>query len=366
MKQLYLDANAHMPISNAAINAFVNFNSSRGGYGNAMSVSSPGIDASSAIEESRFQIAKNLGVDSRQIFFAANCTQACEWGAHILNKRHKGGQVYISQIEHPSVKFSVREKIKDVKSLFVNNNGIVSKSIEFSPKDSLVCTHVQNEIGTIQPIEYWFPGLFMCDISQSVGKLPINLSNMNNIHIAIAGAHKFGGPVGVGILYLQDPNLWDGIGYGNRYYSDRTGTPDAASIVAAAVALKESIGTLRNRYSKMVEFRSVLESGLSDMGWKIIGSEVARIPNTTFVKVPKRMGRNLLSQLNSEGIYIGLGSACNSNQKKSSPLMNALGYGGNVDDYIRISQFGNYGTTEAKYLLAKLKRYAPSTTGDTP
>ena len=365
--QLYLDANAHLPLSKPAIDAYVRFNDSRAGHGHAMAMSAPGRDASSEIEKARTKIASLLGIKSaKQIVFTSTCTQACEWAFKIVSNNLPGKNVFMSTMEHPSVRISARSQIPGIIDLIPNKEGVISNAVRFEKTDAVICVHVQNEIGTIQPITDWHPGLFFCDISQSVGKLPIDLSRMSNIDIAVFGSHKFGGPPSVGILYLKDPNMWEEFGYGSRYYFDRSGTPDGASIVSAAAALEHAIKSLSGRYSNMLEFRDVFELGLSDMGWKVIGNGGQRIPNTSFFRVPKGMARHLLAQLSSEGIYVGLGSACGSNHRGPSPLMGSLGYGGGANDYMRVSQFGEYGVREARVLLAKLRRYAPSKVGEIP
>jgi cysteine sulfinate desulfinase/cysteine desulfurase-like protein len=166
-------------------------------------------------------------------------------------------------------------------------------------------------------------------------------------------------------MFVRDTSVWKEFGSGSRYYFDRPGTPDAPAIHAAAVALEHAINTMTERYQNMISFRDTLEPGLEEMGWRIIGKGTNRVPNTTFAIVAKTNALHLLAQLGSENIHVGLGSACGSISTGPSPLMAALGHGGNSHDYMRISQFGEYASKEAKLFLAKLRRYCPKD-GDIP
>ena len=71
------------------------------------------------------------------------------------------------------------------------------------------------------------------------------------------------------------------------------------------------------------------------------------------------MGPHVMAQLEAEGIFVGLGSACGSLHSSTSPIMTALGYGGSSQDNIRISQWGLYGENEAKIVAKALIKYCP-------
>lgn len=353
--QLYLDANAHLPMSKKAIEAYVEFNNSIGGHGHAMSPSSPGRAANAAIEKARDEIAGLLGAESaNQIVFTSTCTQACEWGLEILATIHSGS-AWITPMEHVAVRDKANGLFKCNKMLADKDGNI--KSFDYD-NDVVISTHIQNEIGTIVPIDKYKCKRLFVDMCQSPGKIGVNLLN-SKIDIAVFGAHKFGGPASIGFMYLRDTSYWKEFGTGSRYYFDRAGTPDAAGVVATAAALKEAIETLGQRYDRMVEFRTVLESGLEDMGMKIIGKNSTRCPNTTFFRVGRKMAPHVLLQLGAAGIHVGLGSACGSLSAGSSPLMTALGQGGSARDYMRISQFGEYAGKEATYFLSKLRAIYP-------
>jgi cysteine desulfurase len=341
--------------------ALIDFNGSIAGHGHAMSPSVPGRSAASAIEQARTKIAELIGADqSNQIVFTSTCSQACEWAIHLVEQWDKFDKIHMSQTEHSAVKQAVRDKFPDgvVIDMPVNKHGL-TKAHVIPPNDIVVCIHVQNEIGVIQPINDIQTNFLISDMSQDLGKLPTNLSSLPHIQLAMFGAHKFGGPGGVGFLFIRDTNLWKEFGTGSRYFMDRPGTPDAALIVATAVALEDVIKTMPERYERMIAFRDTLEPGLEEMGWSIIGKQAIRVPNTTFAMVPRTTAVHLMGQLGGDGVHVGLGSACGSLSTGPSPLMAAIGQGGSSHNYMRISQFGEYASKEAKLVLSKMRRYCP-------
>jgi cysteine desulfurase len=345
-KELFLDSNAHTPLSANALKSFINFNNSTAGHGHASSPSVSGRAASLAIEEARGKIAALLGAKaSNQIIFTSTCTQACEWGMYILEKL--AGDIFISPTEHPAISQSAKKYFPDAIEIKTNKSGIIKK-LDYD-NESVICIHVQNEIGIIQPIEKIHCKYLFSDMSQSAGKLPINMSSLS-VDIATFGGHKFcGAPIG--LLYLKNVENWKEFGTGSRYYLDRSGTPDAAGIVATAAALEDAVNTMEERTQNMVDFRDVIESGLLNLGFDIIGKDEERVPNTTFVKLGNGLGMKMLLQLGQNGIHVGLGSACGSMYASSSPLMDKLGIDGSPHDFMRISQFGEYGKKEANIFI---------------
>jgi cysteine desulfurase len=365
MKDLYLDANAHVPLSKSAQEAYCEFDKSLASHGHPLSPSVVGRQAADALEIARGKIAKLIGAKMpSQIVFTNSCSQACEWAIAILSKQKRHN--IVSAIEHPAVTMPAKQYFKEYETIPVTEKGVILLPDLDGLPVTVSCIHVQNEIGTIQPIEEIrraFPeAIIFSDMSQSPGKVNVNVTELG-VDIATFGAHKFGGPSGVGFMYLKDSLLWTEFGTGSRYFMDIPGTPNVAGVVATAAALEEAIETLPERSIKMAEFRVVLERGLKELGFDIIGEGTNRCPNTTFARVPCQMGHNnsglsLMLELGDIGVYgvhVGLGSACGSLHSGGSPLMEALGQPSDGQDYIRISQWGQYGAEEANYLLTRIQ-----------
>jgi cysteine desulfurase len=346
-KKLFLDANAHVPMSDRVLKVFNDYQKSNNAWGNVNTLIEPGIKSTALIEEAREKIARYLGCNSNQLFFTYGATQACQWGIKILEDNTD--KIYYSSVEHSAVRDAVElYGANTIEKIPVDNNGVI-KETKFKNYGIAVMS-IQNEIGTIEPIEELEGRLIFSDMCQSVGKVPIDLKN---IDIAVFGAHKFGGPTSIGLLYLRNIDLWQPFGTGSRYYMDRPGTIDCGSILAAAESIEETRLTFDEKNARNGEFQKELEERLQNEVIKIIGYGAKRVNNTTFIKIPK-IALLVQSDLNSNGIYLGTGSACNKVHTGPSLTLTAIGEDADTDSYLRISQHGQYGKEDAKYFFDKL------------
>jgi cysteine desulfurase len=338
-------------MSKKAQKAYIDFQNSPAGHGHPSSPNISGRLAASELENSRIKIAKLLGAEhSNQIIFTSSCTEACSWAISVIENKKINCPIYYSPFEHPAVKYSIEnnKNTKEYIKLPCSNSGIVN----YEDAKYLICMQVQNEIGSIQPINQWYGSYIFSDMSQAVGKTDIDLKN---IDIATFSGHKFGGSASVGILYLKNPTDWVQFGKGSRYFSDKVGTLDVGAIVATAEALEETLFYAPEKQQKCKEFQSVLEDRLTNMGLEIIGKDVPRVPNTTFVNIPDK-ALLILMELSQNDIIVGLGSACGSMHSGNSPLMQALGRSGGAHDFIRISQEGYYGRKEALIVVDEISK----------
>lgn len=353
MKELYLDANAHVPMSKKTIKTYSDYQSSRAAWGHTMAPSLPGREAAFVLEEARGKIASLLGAKHpNNIIFTNTCTQACEWGLNLLNPNINN--IYHSGMEHSAVyqKLDLLKKY-NLKKLTINDC-VVSRTN--NTLGHIVCSHVQNEIGLINDINNLKKNdneILFSDMCQSPGKVPIDLKNMP-IDIATFGAHKWGGPASVGVLYLKDYSLYKEFGTGSRYFNDRPGTIDVAAIIAASVALEETLTFMPENLKNSEIFQQTLEEELLNMNFEIIGKNANRVFNTTFVKMPNAF--LMLANLSQKGIYVGMGSACGSMNTGPSLTMKTVGIEGEAHDFLRFSQCGNYGKKEALIVINEINK----------
>lgn len=360
--QLFLDANAHVSLNSKSAQFIANFQNELAAHGHPSSPSAPGRAAAFLLEQSRTKIAKLIGAERPdQVFFTSTCTQASEWAMDIFfrinnnkirEKFENNHCIGISQLEHTAVTQAfdlIVEKYNYVNTKKLKNdlNGIVTDDA-----DKVICIGLQNEIGTIQPLNNFKDKLLFSDLSQSLGKIPVNVTELN-IDVAILGSHKFGG-TNLGFVYLKDTNYWRSFGTGSRYYLDRPGTPDVMGIAATAIALEEAVESLPSRTKNMISFQKTLEEGLESLGGRVIGKSATRSPNTTFVNFTGK-AMNIVLGLGEKNIHVGLGSACGSYHTGSSKTMTALGENGSTHDYLRISQWGDYNEEHAKTVLEAMK-----------
>lgn len=360
MKELFLDANAHIPLNQKALSVYNDFCQSAASHGHPSSPSHTGRLAATELEIARGKIASLIGAKkSGQIIFTSGSTTACEWGLRIFFEINNSSDIVAcSPIEHPAVRDAfehlTEEYLEESIHLSIDNNGIVKTGMSDNIYSKIVCTHMQNEIGVIQPLKQIKKQYLFSDMSQSLGKIPIDVTDLD-VDVAVFGSHKFGGPGGFGFIYLKDTNNWQSSGFGSRYFLDRTGTPDVAGAVTTAAALENVISTMEKRTENMKIFQYMIEREFSIRGFNIIGDSAERSPNTTFVSIPGK-GLSTMLNLGNNGIYVGLGSACGSMHTGPSPLMKSLGRYGGVHDFMRISQFGEYGEEDAKHFINMLDK----------
>jgi cysteine sulfinate desulfinase/cysteine desulfurase-like protein len=105
----------------------------------------------------------------------------------------------------------------------------------------------------------------------------------------------------------------------------------------------------------MQKFHTAVEIGLKDMGFEIIANGNHRSASTTFVSIPEK-GLLACFKLGEMGIHVGLGSACGSIHAGDSKIIKSLGREGSINDFMRISQFGEYDEKDAERFLVALKK----------
>lgn len=354
---MFLDANAHVPLSKKAVEAGIQFQKSLAAHGHPSSLSGCGRAASTALEESRAKIAELIGTKSpNQIIFTSSCTQAADWGLRLYQISTECKNVLAENIRYsPFEHSSVSSLTKNFPVLSCDSDGVLATPHN---KCNLICIHLQNEMGTIQPIFDFKLNSLFSDFSQSLGKVSLPKLQDTQVEVGIFGAHKFGGPGGFGWIYLKDPEGWESYNNQPSYFLDRPGSPDVGGAVMTAAALEEALETLPTRAIRMAAFQETLERGLEAMGLEIIGKKAHRSFNTTLVGGVKQAPQTLL-ELSEAGIYVGLGSACSSFHTGVSPLMQTLGKPYTTDQLLRISQWGDYDHKDAlKFLeiFAKIQK----------
>lgn len=360
-KIYYLDSNAHVPLSKAAQKIYIEYQNSLAGHGHPSARSKPGREAANHLELARNKIAKLLGAEySNQIIFYSTCTESISAGLNIFNNwaKKENGKIYVSPIEHESVRSYIKEKFNNINNLDIDKNG---KILDFKDEKGnfIVCLNVHNEIGTIYTVDQIKNANIFSDMSQSIGKIDICLSK-TKIDIACFSGHKFGGLVG--ILYLKDPTKWIPNDIGSRYGMDRSGSPDVASILATAEALQETLENIKEKNKNYKIFQDKLEKMLleeKNLKIEVIGKDIERVSNTTLLKIPQ-ISSQIQQYLSEENIFVGTGSACNQLKSGKNLSLQALGIDVGKDDLLRISWNEKYDEKDAEYIgkrIIELTKY---------
>ncbi len=341
-------------------------------YGNPSSLHRKGIEAEKRIKHAKEQIAETLKVSPGEIYFTSGGTEADNLAILGACGANRGKHILSTSIEHPAVLNTLRElenRGYNVDLLPVQKNGMVdinklSKAIR---KDTVLVSvmHVNNEIGTVQPVEKIGKIIksenpftsFHVDAVQSYGKIPFTAASLGADFISLS-SHKVHGPKGVGALYVKNrAKLAPMIFGGGQQNNIRPGTENVPGIAGFGLAAQMTYANLEEKSYKMSQLRDMLRDGIlsnvSDVAVNTPDNNAApHILNISFAYVKSEV---LLHSLEAEGIYVSSGSACSSHKKGPSYVLSAIGTDRKlIDGSIRfsLSEFTTEG--EIKYTVEKV------------
>lgn len=337
--KIYLDYNATTPVDQRVLETMLPYFNER--YGNASSDHVFGWDANDSVEHSREQIAKLLNCRSSEIIFTSGATEAANLALFGFAKRNqsKGKHIITAKTEHKAIldtmKVLENEGFK-ITFLNVNAEGNVDlNQLEQSitSETILVCLMLANNetglvhpIGEIEKIVHARDVKLISDITQAVGKIPVNLQTMN-LDLAIFSSHKIYGPKGVGAIYINKQNKAEvnpQIFGGGQEKGMRAGTLNVPGIVGFGKAAEIAASDMEEEPSRIEQLRNKLEGLLADIeGANINSINAPRLPNTTNISFKNIDGSNLLKKLNS--LAVSRGSACTSNTIEPSHVLKTMG-----------------------------------------
>lgn len=359
----YLDYNATAPLRQEALEAILaTFRS----VGNASSIHRPGRDAASRVDLARQQLGALIHCAPGEIIFTSGATEANNLA--IGAAYAKDGVVVTTAVEHPAVLEVARAITADGSNtlivLPVDSNGVV----DLQALDEACCnrrvaivsvmlanneTGVLTDLAPIIKVAHEAGGLVHTDATQYVGRLPLDLNELN-VDLLSLSAHKFGGPQGVGALFVRRgaslPHRPLLIG-GGQERGWRAGTLNVAGIVGVGAAAEAVRIRLSEEATRIAELRDALEAGLTSRlpdCW-INGSQVPRLPGVTSVTLRGLPADAVLAAM--PGIAASDGSACASGAPSPSHVLLAMGRSReDADSTIRFSL--GYATTESEIELA--------------
>lgn len=341
MKQvIYLDNAATTPLKKEVLDAMMPYLTSH--YGNPSSIYTVGQTAKSAIEAARAEVASAIGASEKEIFFTGCGSESDNWAIKgiAMAKQKKGKHIISTVIEHHAVLHTLESLEKqgfEVTYLPVDEFGLVSledvkKAIR---PDTILITVMManNEVGTIEPIaeigkiakEHGIT--FHTDAVQAVGSIPVNVSELN-VDLLSMSAHKFGGPKGIGALYVKNgvrPEVFMHGGAQER--SRRAGTENVASIVGLGKAITLATENLSEKSKKITALRDELIEKIQEKipYIKLNGHPEKRLPGNVNFSFQFIEGESLLLMLDLNGICASSGSACTSGSLDPSHVLLSLG-----------------------------------------
>jgi cysteine desulfurase len=339
---IYLDYAATTPADPRVASKMMQFLTLDGTFGNPASRSHRfGWQSEEAVDVARNQVAELVNADPREIVFTSGATEsdnlAIKGAAHFHQAR--GKHIITSKTEHKAVLDSCEQLERegfDVTYLTPAANGIITlDALRAALRDDTVLVsimHVNNEIGVIQDIAAMGELcrerdiLFHVDATQSVGKLPIDLSKLN-VDLMSFSAHKIYGPKGIGALYVRrKPRIQIAaqIHGGGHERGMRSGTLPVHQIVGMGEAYRIALEVREQEMARLQQLRDRLWQGLSVLDNVYINGDLqqssANILNVSFANVD---GESLIMAL--KDLALSSGSACTSASLEPSYVLRALG-----------------------------------------
>lgn len=327
-------------------------------YGNPSSLHNKGVDSEKILKYTRQIVAHSIGVNSGEIFFTSGGTEsnniAIQGFAEANKKRI--GKIVTSCVEHPSVlKVFKNLEIKgfDVTYLPVDKDGIVdlhllNMHLEKNHISLLSIMHVNNEVGSIQPIDeilklkkqYGFS--LHVDAVQSFCK--IDLSDLGRgVDMLSFSGHKIHALKGVGGLYIRKGIRINPVYHGGGQEEGiKPGTENIPGIWSLCKAIEISSS---KKYGAFKDIRKLKDTFvnriLNEIPIAKLNSSVDKkksaphIVNIAFEGIP---GEVMLHSLEQKGIYVSTGSACSSKKKEPSYILTSMGVNKDlIKSSIRIS-----------------------------
>jgi len=340
-------------------------------YGNPSSIHELGERALEAVNNARKVLSSEIGCKAWEIVFTSGSTESNNMAFFGITRGELGRRrkkIIVSVIEHSSI-FEICDALKkkgfEIVEIGVDEKGILDwekmeKEIDF---DTLLVSvmHVNNEIGVIQDLRKIGKickskrVIFHSDAAQSFGKLKIDVNSMG-IDLLSCGAHKIGGPKGIGFLYVREGvKILPLIYGGGQERGLRGGTENVPGIAGFAKAFELA---KRVDWVEIGKVRDYFISGLEKMGGNINGSKEKRIWNNINVTFSGVDGESLVLALSDKGIYCSTGSACESRKKTEDRVLKAIGLKGReINGSLRFSLSEKISKKDIDLVLEELKKY---------
>ena len=341
---IYLDYAATTPMDERVAKKMMEYMTKDGIFGNPASRSHKfGWEAEEAVDIARNQIADLIGADAREIVFTSGATEsdnlAIKGAAHFYQT--KGKHIITIKTEHKAVLDTCRQLEREgfeVTYLEPETNGLVDVAkleAAIRPDTILVSVmHVNNEIGVIQPIAEIGKIcrakkiIFHVDATQSVGKIAVNVQELN-VDLMSFSSHKLYGPKGIGGLYVcRKPRVrLEAIIHGGGHERGmRSGTLPVHQIVGMGEAYRIAKEEMATEMPRIKALRDRLYKGFEGMEEVYVNGtmeEGKRVDSNLNISFNFVEGESMMMSL--KDIAVSSGSACTSASLEPSYVLRALG-----------------------------------------
>lgn len=372
MQRIYFDNAATTALDPVVLEAMMPYLTEK--FGNPSSIYSYGRETKLAIETARKSVAKLLNAHPGEIFFTSGGTESSNTAISAAIRDLGCKHIISSPIEHHATLHSVEfwSRQDGIKLSFVklDEKGHVDMDnlrelLENSKERCLVSLmHANNEIGNLLDIQKVgelckeFDAIFHCDTVQTVGHYPISLRD-TPVHFITGAGHKFHGPKGVGILYVnENVTIKPMINGGGQERNMRAGTENLYGIIGFAKALEIAMDRYEQDSAYIADLKQYMVQQLSSHIEGVIfngdceGRCLYTVLNAAFPKSEK--SEMILFNLDIAGICVSGGSACSSGANAGSHVINSINNNPNLVP-VRFS-FSRHNTKEeVDIVVAKVK-----------
>lgn len=342
MSRIYFDNAATTALDPGVLEAMMPYMTEK--YGNPSSIYSYGRETRMAIESARKSVARLLHAHPAEIFFTSGGTESnntvLNSAVRDLGCRH----IITSAIEHHAVTHTVEylahaEKVK-VSYVEVLPNGHVDmqhleKLLSSSPDKTLVSLmHANNEIGNMLDLHAVgnlckkYKAIFHSDTVQTVGHFPLSLRD-TPVHFITGSAHKFHGPKGVGLLYVNENiQIKPFLHGGGQERNMRAGTENTYGIVGFARALELAMENMEADRDYIFSIKKYMYEQLQEkirgvsFNGDVMGQCLYTVLNVSLPKTEK--SELILYNLDINQICASGGSACTSGADMGSHVIRAI------------------------------------------
>jgi len=342
LMRIYFDNAATTSLDKEVLEAMMPFLTEK--FGNPSSIYSYGRETRMAVEQSRKTVAKILNAHPAEIFFTSGGTESSNTAIMAAVNNLGCKHIITSAIEHHATLHTVQHidkldlaKVSYVKLLpngHVDLDDLENLLAGTKEKSLVTLMHANNEIGNIVNIHSigelckLHGAIFHSDTVQTVGHYPFNLRT-TPVHFVTGAAHKFHGPKGVGLLYInENVSIAPFILGGGQERNMRAGTENLYGIVGFAKALEEAtknyaehsayIGSIKNYMYEQLKKHIV---GVAFNG-DVLGQSLYTVLNASFPKTER--AEMLLFNLDIHNVCASGGSACTSGADAGSHVIRAI------------------------------------------
>jgi cysteine desulfurase len=370
-RPIYLDYHATTPVDPRVAEQMLYYMTTA--FGNANSIHEYGDEAERAVNKARSSIAKLVGASPKEIIFTSGATESINLVIQGTVFKHRDSQqiprIAVSSVEHKAV--------LDTCEILAKKGAIALIKLEVDEKGrldldrlekicqenlSLLCImFANNEIGNIYPIQeisriaQKYEVSFLCDVSQAVGKSPIDFREWGITYLAIS-AHKLYGPKGVGALIIKKGYSLEPIIFGGGHQKGiRPGTLNVPGIIGLGEACNLASQEMLEDKTRIALLRDRLQQLLQDKIPNLVinGDLSSRLSGNLHISIPGVINSAIVARVRSQ-LAISTGAACSSGIETANSVLRAINLPPQlVEGALRIG-IGKFNTSEEIELASEI------------